>query len=145
MHNYQMTNLKQINAAVRWQTYGLDKNSCVSIKFVCAWLCVCAYYNGPIIFDRLYHPSLYNFPFLSLIIYARNQLFSVGNFPRIFFFLFFSCFLFVGNLHMTHRMARRIAPFRYFILQHRARHFGVSCRLVVSSLFFVDQFPVYES
>lgn len=38
---------------------------------------------------------------------------------------------------MTHRMmARRIAPFRYFILQHRARHFGVSCRLVVSSLFF---------
>jgi hypothetical protein len=86
VHNYQMTNLKQINAAVRWQTYGLDKNSCVSIKFVCAWLCVCAYYNGPIIFDRLFHPSLYNFPFLSLIIYARNQLFSVGNFPRIFFF-----------------------------------------------------------
>lgn len=49
VHNYQMTNLKQINAAVRWQTYGLDKNSCVSIKFV---VCVTVYVR--IITDQLF-------------------------------------------------------------------------------------------
>ncbi len=42
------TKTKQIISAVRWRTYGLDKNSCYcEFCRVRVYLCVCAYYNGP--------------------------------------------------------------------------------------------------